>query len=67
MAILAGVLFVYGVDFAAMGLERLSSAMEIRMIWFYTAIPASTALMCLYLFERLCVVAFPASDGETAP
>jgi TRAP-type C4-dicarboxylate transport system permease small subunit len=60
MSVLAGVFLIYGIQFAEMGLGRLSSAMEIRMIWFYTAIPISAALMILYLVERVCVEAFPA-------
>lgn len=65
MLVLALVLLVYGVDFARMGLGRLSSAMEVRMIWFYLAIPTAAALMTVYLLERIAIDAAPA--GEEHP
>lgn len=64
MGILVFVFVNYGSQFTVEGLQRVSSAMEIRMTWFYLTIPTGGGLMALFLLERFLVEAFPAEPED---
>ncbi|WHH59003.1 TRAP transporter small permease [Petroclostridium sp. X23] len=45
------VLFIYGYKYTLMGLNKVSNALNIKMIWVYAAVPIGSLLMFIYIIE----------------
>lgn len=46
-------LFVYGLQFAKMGLKKMAPTTQMRMIWVYASIPTGSFCMVFYALENL--------------
>jgi TRAP-type transport system small permease protein len=55
MLIIALALLILGYKYSLMGFEKVSAAMNIKMVWIYSAIPAGSLLMVLYLIEAILI------------
>ena len=64
MLIVAGVFLIQGIRYSAMGLDRISPTVNIKMIWIYMSIPVSAFLMIFYIVEQLIVELKTPSDKE---
>jgi TRAP-type C4-dicarboxylate transport system permease small subunit len=61
VAIVAGFLLWQGLKEAAGAMNHVASSLEIRMVWFYSAIPVGATLMLWHVFARLVVLGIGAS------
>ena len=64
MVIVAGVFLIQGIRYSAMGLDRISPTVNIKMIWIYMSIPISAFLMIFYVVEQLIIESKTPSDKE---
>jgi len=61
VAVVAGFLLWQGLKEAAGAMNHVASSLEIRMVWFYSAIPIGAALMLWHVFARLVVLGIGSS------
>jgi TRAP-type C4-dicarboxylate transport system permease small subunit len=57
----AGFLLWHGLKEAAGAMNHVASSLEIRMVWFYAAIPIGAALMLWHIVARLVVLGIGSS------
>jgi TRAP-type C4-dicarboxylate transport system permease small subunit len=53
MIIVCFFLLVQGIDYAGMGMSKISPHTQIKMMWIYSAVPISASMMLLYLIIHL--------------